>query len=59
MIMNYCEGSYTCPTCDYIYNPEKGDPMGSIPPGTQFVDLSIDWVCPACGTDKDKFIKSK
>ena len=57
--MNSREGSYTCPTCGYVYYPDKGDAMGSIPPGTSFEDLPLDWVCPACGTEKSRFRKNK
>ena len=48
---------YECTVCGYIYNPEAGDPVGGIPPGTQFSDLPDDWVHPECGVGKDQFIK--
>lgn len=48
---------YTCSVCGYIYDPEKGDPEGKIPPGTRFEDLPAQWVCPVCGAGKDKFEK--
>ena len=31
--------SYECVSCGYIYNPEEGDPIGGIAPGTAFEDL--------------------
>ncbi|MEO5355679.1 MAG: rubredoxin [Nitrospirae bacterium YQR-1] len=43
-------------TCGYIYNPEKGDKKGKIPPLTKFEDLPDDWKCPLCGVNK-KFFK--
>jgi rubredoxin len=46
---------YRCTVCDYIYDPELGDPDGGIDPGTAFEDLPDDWVCPDCGVDKDAF----
>ena len=46
---------YQCSVCDYIYDPEKGDPDNDIPPGTAFNDLPEDWICPVCGADKDFF----
>ena len=52
------EGTYICPTCGYIYNPENGDPMMGIPPGTKFEDLPDNWECPVCGTEKKKFTKN-
>jgi rubredoxin len=46
---------YECSVCGYIYDPAKGDPKGSIKPGTAFEDLPDDWVCPECGATKDLF----
>ncbi len=46
---------YICPGCDYIYDPEKGDPDSGIEPGTAFEDIPDDWVCPDCGLSKDMF----
>ena len=48
---------YQCSVCDYIYDPEMGDPEGGITPGTAFEDLPDDWVCPVCGADKSQFKK--
>jgi len=49
---------YKCSVCGYIYDPEKGDPDGGIPPNTPFEKLPEDWVCPACGAPKDMFEKA-
>ncbi|MDR0638659.1 MAG: rubredoxin [Spirochaetaceae bacterium] len=46
---------YTCNACGYVYDPEKGDPDGGIPPGTAFEDIPEDWVCPLCGLGKSEF----
>ncbi|HAR40777.1 MAG TPA: rubredoxin [Coprothermobacter sp.] len=46
---------YKCSVCGYIYDPEKGDPTSGVKPGTAFEDLPVDWVCPVCGSTKDKF----
>jgi rubredoxin len=46
---------YICITCGYFYDPEAGDPMNSIPPGTPFEELPEQWVCPMCYATKDKF----
>ncbi len=48
---------YRCQTCDYIYDPEIGDPDGEIDPGTPFSDIPDDWECPICGVGKDDFVK--
>jgi rubredoxin len=46
---------WKCKICGYIYDPEKGDADGNIPPGTPFAKLPDDWVCPVCGAPKDMF----
>jgi len=48
---------WECLVCGYIYEPEKGDPDGNIPPGTSFEDIPDSWVCPSCGADKTQFKK--
>jgi rubredoxin/flavin reductase (DIM6/NTAB) family NADH-FMN oxidoreductase RutF len=48
---------YRCTVCDYIYDPEIGDPDSGIKPGTPFEELPDDWLCPVCGAGKDKFEK--
>ena len=46
---------YKCTLCDYVYDPEHGDPDGGIAPGTAFDDLPDDWLCPVCGAGKADF----
>jgi hydroxylamine reductase len=46
---------YACTLCDYVYDPEQGDPDNGIEPGTDFDDLPDEWVCPDCGAGKEKF----
>ena len=43
-----------CP--GHIYDPQLGDPLQGIPPGTPFEDLPSDWFCPACGAAKIEFL---
>ncbi len=47
---------YEC-ICEYVYDPEMGDPENGIEPGTAFEDLPDDWVCPLCGAEKEHFEK--
>ena len=49
---------YICTVCEYVYDPEKGDPENGIEPGTAFEDLPEDWVCPLCGVGKEEFEKA-
>lgn len=48
---------YVCDVCDWVYDPEVGDPENGIAPGTPFEDLPDDFVCPLCGVGKDQFSK--
>jgi rubredoxin len=46
---------YICTLCDWVYDPEIGDPDNGVEPGTAFEDLPGDWVCPECGAGLDMF----
>ena len=46
---------YVCVVCDYVYDPEQGDPDSGIMPGTSFEDIPEDWLCPVCGVGKEDF----
>jgi len=48
---------YRCTVCEYVYDPELGDPDGGIEPGTPFEKIPDDWVCPVCGAAKSEFEK--
>ena len=48
-------GKYICSVCNYVYDPEKGDPEHGIPAGTPFEKLPDDWKCPRCKQSKEKF----
>ena len=50
---------YRCVLCDWIYDPELGDPEAGIAPGTPFEELPEDWVCPLCGVGKSDFEEVK
>jgi len=51
------EEVWQCQLCHYEYEESKGDPISGIAPGTSFLDLPEDWVCPICGADKSMFEK--
>ncbi|AHB88342.1 photosystem I assembly protein membrane-associated rubredoxin RubA [Thermosynechococcus sp. NK55a] len=46
---------FECRACGYIYEPAKGDENRSIPPGTAFADLPVNWRCPVCSAPKKQF----
>lgn len=46
---------YICTCCGYTYDPEQGDELNNIPPGTEFDKLPPEWVCPLCYAEKDQF----
>lgn len=46
---------YICALCGYVYKSEKGDVDNGVPAGTDFEDISEEWVCPLCGASKEDF----
>jgi len=46
---------YVCTQCGWVYDPEEGDPMHGIDPGTPFEDLPDNYLCPVCGAGKSEF----
>ncbi len=46
---------YKCTVCNWVYDPELGDPDNGVQPGTAFEDIADDWTCPECGAGKDSF----
>ena len=47
--------NYICELCGYVYKPENGDPENGVESGTDFEDVSSEWVCPLCGASKEDF----
>ena len=47
--------NYICALCGYVYKSEVGDTDNGVAPGTDFEDVSADWVCPLCGASKEDF----
>jgi rubredoxin len=46
---------WICTICQYVYDPETGDPDNNVPPGTPFEEVPEGWVCPLCGAGKEVF----
>ena len=46
---------YQCLNCALIYDEAAGWPEDGIAPGTRWADISDDWVCPECGSEKCDF----
>jgi len=46
---------WKCTICDYVYDPQKGDPQHGIKPGTPFKELPENWSCPVCFAPKSAF----
>ncbi len=46
---------FICGGCYFIYEPSSGLPEQSIASGTPFANISPDWRCPDCGTEKTTF----
>ena len=50
---------YICTVCQWVYDPEIGDPEQGIEPGVAFEDLPEDFECELCGVDKSNFSKEE
>ena len=50
---------YICTVCEYIYDPEQGDPESGIEPGTAFEDIPDDWTCPYAESAKKILNRTK
>lgn len=46
---------YICSQCGYVYDPDTGDPLSDVPPGTAFDALPDDWICPICYAEREAF----
>ena len=46
---------YVCELCGYVYDPTVGDVDNGVDEGTDFEDISSEWVCPLCGASKEDF----
>jgi rubredoxin len=46
---------WVCEPCNYVYDPEVGDPENGIAPGTPWDEVPDDWLCPDCMLGKDYF----
>ena len=45
-----------CKICWYVYDPEQGDDVWQVEPGTPFSQLPDYWSCPECDSDKHGFM---
>ena len=54
-IKTYIMKKYICTVCQWVYDPEVGDPEQGIEPGVAFENLPDDYVCPLCGVGKEEF----
>lgn len=53
---NLASAQRECGICWTVYDPELGDPVAQIPPGTPFEALPETWCCPNCDAPKGKFM---
>ena len=44
-----------CGVCQWIYDPAIGEPNQNVAPGTAWVDVPADFLCPECSLGKDVF----
>ena len=44
-----------CSVCQWIYDPEMGEPLQDVAPGTPWSDVPDNFLCPECSLGKDVF----
>ena len=44
-----------CSVCQWIYDPEVGEPMQDVQPGTPWSAVPDNFLCPECSLGKDVF----
>lgn len=49
--------AFECSICWYAYEPDQGDDVWQIEPGTPFEALPEAWRCPRCDALKEKFFE--
>lgn len=52
-------GARECGVCWYRYEPDAGDEVWQIEPGTPFEALPEHWRCPRCDSAKERFLPPK
>jgi len=50
---------WRCTVCEWIYDPQLGEPNQDIDPGTSFEDLPDWFLCPECQLGKEVFVEVK
>lgn len=45
-----------CGVCWWVYDPQHGDPVWQVPPGTAFHALPEHWRCPNCDAAREQFM---
>ncbi|MBJ4539445.1 rubredoxin, partial [Salmonella enterica subsp. enterica serovar Mbandaka] len=44
-----------CSVCQWIYDPEQGEPLQDVAPGTPWSEVPDTFLCPECSLGKDVF----
>ncbi|MGF1807419.1 rubredoxin, partial [Aliivibrio sifiae] len=48
-----------CTVCNWVYDPEIGEPNQGVEPNTAWVDVPDYFLCPECNLGKDVFVEVK
>ena len=46
---------WECIVCGFVYDEKQGWPDDGIAPGTRWMNVPEDWLCPDCGVGKEDF----
>ena len=48
-----------CTVCNWVYDPEIGEPNQGVEPNTAWIDVPDYFLCPECNLGKDVFVEVK
>jgi anaerobic nitric oxide reductase flavorubredoxin len=48
---------WRCTVCEWVYDPQLGEPYQGVEPGTPWAQVPDDFLCPECHLGKEVFVE--
>jgi anaerobic nitric oxide reductase flavorubredoxin len=48
---------WRCTVCEWVYDPQLGEPYQGVEPGTPWAKVPDDFLCPECHLGKEVFVE--
>ncbi len=48
---------WRCTVCEWVYDPQQGEPYQGVEPGTPWAQVPDDFLCPECHLGKEVFVE--